>query len=205
MAEPAPLQLLKGKFAGIVAASLLGYSIAVPAISVSAQRPAAHARPSQYDVEGAYLLDFGKFTQLAPGSQALRRATFDICILGHDPIGETIDKLATNETIDNHAVRIVRDVRAPEARTCAIAFIGSHDDDEIREELNALSGADVLTVGDSPAFLNDGGMIQFVVQNDHVRFAVNLDAVHKTHLVLSSELLRVAMYVKGRPQPEVAP
>ena len=169
------------------------------------QRASAQTRPSQYDVEGAYLLDFGKFTQLTAGSQALRRATFDVCILGHDPIGDTIDKLAADDTIDRRAVRIVRDISGSQARTCAIVFISTHEDDRIREELNALSGADVLTVGESPEFLNDGGMIQFVVDKDHVRFAVNLDAVRKTHLVLSSQLLRVALFVKGRPQPEGTP
>jgi hypothetical protein len=47
-------------------------------------------------------------------------------------------------------------------------------------------------------------MIQFMTQQDHVRFAVNLDAVDRTHLVLSSELLRVALSVTGRP-PEDQP
>lgn len=174
-------------------------------LMASVQRAGAQTRPSQYDVEGAYLLDFGKFIQLTTGSQALRRATFDVCILGRDPIGDTIDKLAADDTIDDHAVRIVRDISGSQARTCAIAFISTHDDDRIREELNALSGADVLTVGESPEFLNDGGMIQFVVDKNHVRFAVNLGAVHKTHLALSSQLLRVALYVKGQPQPEGTP
>jgi hypothetical protein len=46
-------------------------------------------------------------------------------------------------------------------------------------------------------FLKRGGMIQFVIEEDHVRFAVNLEAVGRTHLVLSSELLRVASWVVG--------
>ena len=164
-------------------------------------RSAAQARPSQYDVEGAYLLNFGKFTEISPDSQALRRTTFDICLVGRDTIGPAIDKLAGNDMIGNRAVRILHGVSAAQARTCAVVFISSHESDAVRDELNILSGADVLTVGDSPDFLNEGGMIQFVVIKDHVRFAVNLDAVRRAHLVLSSQLLRVALYVKGEPQP----
>jgi hypothetical protein len=42
-------------------------------------------------------------------------------------------------------------------------------------------------------------MIQFVMVENHVRFAVNLDALNRAHLVLSSELLRVASSIGGKP------
>jgi hypothetical protein len=48
-------------------------------------------------------------------------------------------------------------------------------------------------------------MVQFLLLSNHVRFAVNLLAVQNTHLVLSSELLRVAYSVAGKPSVEVAP
>lgn len=204
MVEPAPLQLSKRRIAGAAASwLLLGPAMLIPALSAS--RSVAQARPSQYDVEGAYLLDFGRFIEITAGPRTLQRATFDICILGRDPIGPAIDKLAAGDTIDHRTVRIVRDINASQARSCAIAFITTHDHDEIRRELNVLSGADVLTVGDSPDFLTHGGMIQFAMEEGRVRFAVNLDAVRKSHLVLSSGLLRVALYVKGQPQLEAAP
>lgn len=165
----------------------------------------AQTRTSQNDVEAAYLLDFGKFTRLSTGSKALRRATFDICIVGQDLIGPGIDKLAAKDTIDGRPVRVLHGIGASQARTCAIVFISTHFGNEIREDLDILSSADVLTVGDSPDFLKDGGMIQFVIENHHVRFAVNLNSVRKAHLALSSQLLRVALYVKGQPQPGVGP
>jgi hypothetical protein len=40
-------------------------------------------------------------------------------------------------------------------------------------------------------------MIQFVLVGDHVRFAVNLEAVSRHRIVLSSELLKVAATVTG--------
>lgn len=205
MAEPAPLQSSKRRTAGRPAALLLRCGAVSLMLILSLPRVAAQARPSQYDVEAAYLLDFGRFTELSTSSPAQRRTTFDVCILGRDPIGPTIDKLAANETVENHPIRVLHGISPSQARTCAIAFISTREPDEIRQDLDLLAGADVLTVGDSPDFLNVGGMIQFVVDKNHVRFAVNLDAVRKTHLVLSSQLLRVALYVSGEPQSEAGP
>jgi hypothetical protein len=48
-------------------------------------------------------------------------------------------------------------------------------------------------------------MIQFLNVENHVRFAVNLDAVRPAQLSLSSELLRVATSVTGETSPGVRP
>jgi hypothetical protein len=62
-----------------------------------------------------------------------------------------------------------------------------------------------LTVSDAASFLQRGGMIQFLTVENHVRFAVNLDAVRGAQLSLSSELLRVATSVNGETSPGVRP
>jgi hypothetical protein len=53
-----------------------------------------------------------------------------------------------------------------------------------------------------PAFLDRGGMIQFMVQDKRVRFAVNLAPALQAHLNVSSELLKVAVAVQGNPAEE---
>jgi hypothetical protein len=67
-----------------------------------------------------------------------------------------------------------------------------------------LNKAGVLTVSDMPGFLDHEGMIQFTLVGNRVRFEVNLDSVQSGGLTLSSELLKVASFVKtkgrgGRP------
>lgn len=205
MAEFAPLQPSKKVAAWRPSGGLLPRVAAALTLSLFSPRLPAQPRPSQYDVEAAYVLNFGKFTQLSASSQAPGRSTYDICIVGQDTIGPAVEKLAASDTIQGRAVRVLRGLDASRARACDIVFIGTHAGDAIRQDLENLSGAGVLTVGDSPEFLDDGGMIQFVVENSHVRFAVNLNAVRGARLVLSSQLLRVALWVEGEPKPEAAP
>lgn len=154
-------------------------------------------KPTEYDVKAAYLLNFGRF--IRHENQQVRPASFDICILGKDLIGRTIDGLAANENIDSTPVRIRRPADVSNAKGCAIVFISAFEGDRVREDLALLSGSDALTVSDASDFLERGGMIQFLVIENHVRFAVNLDAVNRAHLILSSELLRVASSLKGKP------
>jgi hypothetical protein len=46
-------------------------------------------------------------------------------------------------------------------------------------------------------FLDAGGMVQFLNENDRVRFAVNVDATGRARLKLSSKLLSLAKVVGG--------
>lgn len=161
------------------------------------------SRPTEYDVKAAYLLNFGKFVHQADG--ATPRTSFDICLLGHDTMGQTIDDLAANQTIENLPVHIRRIPDVAQKEKCSIVFIGADQDDHLREDLAILSKSDILTVSDASDFLDRGGMIQFLLIQNHVRFAVNLNAVNRAHLFLSSELLRVASSVIGKPFPGDSP
>jgi len=182
------------------------------ALAALAQRGAA-GTPAQapetasegYDVKAGYLLNFGRFLRLDGGPSEPRRATFDICVLGHDYMGRQLDEIAANQTAGGRPVRILRVNDAYGARDCDIVFLSIDEGDGIPLDLDAIGKADVLTVSDAPDFLKYGGMIQFVTEDNRVRFAVNLDAVNRTHIVLSSELLRVASSVSGRSRPEAQP
>jgi YfiR/HmsC-like len=157
----------------------------------------AQDKPSESDVKAAYLFNFARFVRFAPGSEP--HGSFDICILGRDSIGHTLDQITSGEAIDKRAVRVLRVSDPTDGRHCTVLFISAFEGDALREDMAILAGADALTVSDAPDFIQRGGMIQFVMEGDHVRFAVNLDAVNHTHLSLSSELLRVAASVKGSP------
>jgi hypothetical protein len=128
---------------------------------------------------------------------------FLICVLGSDAILPVLERITLHEQIDNRRVQVRHYDKAAEARSCAIVYLSRSETERMDEDLAALQGAHALTVGDDPQFLAHGGMLQFVLQKDRVRFAVNLEAVSRGELRLSSELLRVAAWVSGASRAEV--
>jgi hypothetical protein len=165
----------------------------------------AQNRLSESDVKAAYLFNFGKFVRFTQSDAVAKRQSFDICIVGEDPFRHTLDDLTANEQLEGKPVRVLRLKSAAEARECAIAYISPSEGTRVATDLDALRGQPVLTVSDAANFTRDGGMIQLVVAANHVRFSVNLDAVQSAQLSLSSELLRVAVSVSGKPPAEVLP
>lgn len=66
--------------------------------------------------------------------------------------------------------------------------------------LKAVRDQPVLTVGDSSGFAEAGGMIGFLLQDNRVRFDVNLPSAQRSKLRVSSNLLRVARRVLEPPK-----
>jgi len=160
---------------------------------------AVSAQPvSEYDVEAAYLYNFGKFVRWPDSAQ--KSPTFDICILGDDPFNGTLEKLIANDHMGGRPIRKRIIGRSSEASGCAIVYISDSEAGNLRRILARFAGSGELLVSNLPDFVQQGGMIQFVLEGDRVRFKVNLNPANQSHLVLSSELLKVAVNVTGSPQ-----
>jgi YfiR/HmsC-like len=168
---------------------------------VSTRHLIAQDRPTEEQVKAAYLFNFGRFIRHAGTSQ--QASTFDLCVIGQDPISKILEQTTTNQQIGDRVVQIRRYENPSDARGCVIVFMGQSEAGRLDKDVAALKGSDALTVSDIPQFLARGGMLEFVIQNSRVRFSVNLDAVNHTNLQLGSELLRVAASVSGEPRREV--
>jgi hypothetical protein len=72
-------------------------------------------------------------------------------------------------------------------------FVSSSERGRFSQILGSLGGADVLTVGDAPGFLEAGGLINFTLEEKKVRFAINQAGVERSRLKVSSKLMRLAV------------
>ena len=66
-----------------------------------------------------------------------------------------------------------------------------------KEILEALKGSSVLTVGEMDNFLENGGIINFLIRDRKVCFEVNTVAAKDARLKIRSKLLRLAKRVIG--------
>jgi hypothetical protein len=162
-------------------------------ISTSAQ---AQAKANAGQVQAAYLYNFGKFVKWPAGAPSNQSGSFTICVLDEDPFGVTLQSTLAGETIDGKPVLVKRLAKAQDAAICHILFINETEERDLSGILAALDEAAVLTVSDMPDFSKRGGMIQFVLQGDRIRFEINLEGAEKSHLILASELLKVAASVR---------
>jgi len=158
------------------------------------------SKPKEYDVKATYLYNFARFVEW-PASAAAKDGPFAICLLGEDPFGHALDAVLEGESINGKAVAARRVAKPQDAANCRVLFISMSEESRLKEILASLDKASVLTVSDIPEFSRRGGMIQFVLVGDRIRFEVNLASAEDAGLSLSSELLKVATTVRRASQP----
>lgn len=174
----------------VVLAGFLVASVLTP-LNASAQISGA----SQYDVEAVYLYNFAKFVRWPAGSPG---ATINICVAAQRAFVDSLTKVVAGERIETRPLT-VRSIQRPEDETaCDMLFVDSSAKDRLGGLLTFASGKPILTVSDMPDFLDRGGMMQLLLIGNRMRFTVDLKPISRSGLGLSSELLKVAVAVRGQ-------
>ena len=161
--------------------------------ATQAQSPTA----GEYQVKAAFLYNFAKFIEWPPSSFSDASAPLRICILGRDPFGEELRNITKEKMVNGHKLEVSQVPDLLPARSCHILFIASSETTQLKRIFESLQGSDSLTVGDTKGFIEQGGMINFVLENSRVQFEVNRKAAEQCGLKISSKLLSVARLVVG--------
>jgi hypothetical protein len=146
---------------------------------------------NEHQVKAAFLLNFTRFVQWPARNSPTD--PFALCIIGDDPFGSVLDQLVEGETVAGHKL-VVRRARNAAPADCGVVYI-SREEKNVAALLASVAPG-VLTVGEGDAFLDEGGMISFVLDHSRVRFDVDQTAARRAGVVLSSRLLTVARSVR---------
>ncbi|MGD0553320.1 MAG: YfiR family protein [Sedimentisphaerales bacterium] len=80
-------------------------------------------------------------------------------------------------------------------KRCHLLFICPSEKKTVNEIIELVKNQGVLTVADTQEFLDAGGIVNFVIEDNKVRFDINLTASEKAGLKIRSQLLRLARKV----------
>ncbi len=78
-----------------------------------------------------------------------------------------------------------------------MAFIAHDDHVKVTKILSKVASMPILTVSDSPSFVDNGGMVGFVKEGAHVGFEINVNSVELVGIHIGAQLLKLAKKVKG--------
>lgn len=142
------------------------------------------------NLKAAFIYNFLKFAELPSASQS--RGRFQLCFAG-DSHAEALRGL-TGKLVHGTAVDVIRVLRSAEVESCSAIFFGA--DSSLRAAGRSFG---VLTIGERPGFLDEGGIINFYNDGDRVRFEISPANAKKAGLSLSSQLLKLSRIVEPKP------
>jgi hypothetical protein len=149
---------------------------------------------SEYRTKGSYLLNFIRLVEWRPPRPIA--GVLPVCVFGESPIGPVLDELAS-APINGRQVVVQRLADARKAGSCEVLFITESRWNEI-DSIARTVPSGVLTVSEINTEDPVGAVINFVVENDHVVFDVNLGAAAREHIEPTTRLLALARAIDGQ-------
>ncbi|HXH38578.1 MAG TPA: YfiR family protein [Thermoanaerobaculia bacterium] len=167
---------------------------AVIAAALSARSVRAQPVAGEYQVKAAYLLNFARFVEW-PTDVLSPSSPITIVIVGDDSFGGALEEVLRGKSANGHPIHL-RHQRWNDVLThYQIVFISASEEPHLPEILRDLGPASVLTVSDIDRFSLRGGVIEFRMVGNRVRFDINRTPALAAQLTISSKLLGVARAV----------
>lgn len=161
--------------------------------------PALRAQPvsaTEYQVKAAYLLKFGSYVEWPPQAFEQRDSPFVIGVLAADAVAEEVERAAVAAMVEGRPVQVRRLEPSDAGTTGAhMVFIDRSRSGQLADTLALVRGRPLLTVTESEQALAQGGMINFVIVENKVRFDIALAPAEAGQLKISARLLSVARRV----------
>ncbi|HEV7610613.1 MAG TPA: YfiR family protein [Steroidobacteraceae bacterium] len=155
---------------------------------------AADEAHSQDAVEAAYLYRFVGYVEWPEESMA--NHPFTIAISGAPGLAQELRRLLPAHPIHGEIAQVREVTRVQELGGAQILYVGTGHLDFLRAFAASGNRATLVVTADEQG-IEMGSVVNFVIVDKRVRFEVSLTAAERVGLKISSELLSVAIRVRG--------
>jgi hypothetical protein len=148
---------------------------------------------SASELKAAFVFNFAKFADwptLAPD------APITVCVTGDDRVAAALGETIHGQSVDVRFLRLVKLPSDAAVKSCQVLFVSGQERSRLAALVEEAGNAPVLTVSDGDHFASEGGMVELYNEAGRMKFAINVDAVQRARIRLSSRLLGLAKIVR---------
>lgn len=165
-------------------------TVAVLAITLATVPAHAQGRLDESEVKAAFLYNLAKFVQWPPSAD--RSDQLLVGVIGNDLFGNVLTRVVWGKRVQGRKI-VVRQLRPDEdLRMYHIVFVGALATRHSADILLRVQAAGVLTVGEAPDFIHEGGHVRFYSENYKVRIQIDAAGAEQAGLKISSQLLSLS-------------
>ncbi len=146
-------------------------------------------------VKAAYLYRFAGYIEWPKGDSS--PGEFTIVVVRAHEIASQLKALSQGRQINGRPIRVEELSQSQDIPGAQMAYIGPDPRLDVRPLIRSLESRHIVVVTDEPEGLDEGGLINFVMVDQRVRFEVSLTTAKRGGFGISSELLSVAARVQG--------
>ena len=151
----------------------------------------------EYNVKGAFLYSFGRYTSWPSYITDKEEEPFVIGVYGDAPITRILRRIELTKKISGRPVKLRRFTKLEDTKLCHILFVSrSVPPTEQKQVIQVNKKCATLVVGEIEEFTELGGVARFFIADGSVKFEINLTAARRKRLSFDAKLLRLARVIE---------
>ena len=159
---------------------------------------AAEPTSKEHELKAAFLYNFTKFVEWPENSFADASAPFVIGVAGETPCAAQLELIARNRKVNGRTL-VIKRLRSPEsAKDVHLLFVSASEDARAEKWIASVRNTAALNVGESESFTTRGGAIGLLLEDDKVRFEINISVAEAAGLKVSAQLQKLAKVVRRK-------
>jgi hypothetical protein len=152
----------------------------------------------EYQLKAAFVGKFVKYVTWPVERLRESDAPLVVGVLGQDPFGDKLEAAFRNRKPDERPVLVRRFAGLDDLAEAHVLFVPERETPRLAEVLRAVKDVGMLLIGESDGFAARGGVINFYLEGDRLRFEINTESAKRQRLKVSSDLLKLARIVADK-------
>jgi hypothetical protein len=150
----------------------------------------------EQQLKAVYLIHLSEFTVWP--AEKLQLPTFNICLDSHSDLNPSLDEVkASGRLVKEKPLVIEHDLTAKNLINCHIFYVDQRNAKLFADLQKQLTDAAVLTISSETGFAQQGGDIEYYLEDGKVRMKGNLKNLSNSNLTISSKVLQLMKIVEG--------
>lgn len=144
------------------------------------------------EIQAAFLLQFCRYVKWPPTAFSSAKAPIVVGILGRDPFGSILDDIARPIRVSGRNIEVHRYNELSRLKGTHILFISPSEVGRMPQIVKYIENEPVLLVSNKEGFLENDGIINFVMVKKKIRFNIHRKNSKRRDVKISSKLFKVA-------------
>lgn len=167
----------------------------VTSLLVGATDSQSRTRYSEEQVKAVFLLNVTHFVTWPDSGRNYQDNPFIFCVVGNTHFADELVSVLKGELIFMVKPLVVVCDDPTSIPPCDLLYVDKSVKLGVQEIVSQTDNLSVLTVGDDSAFCREGGGVTLELRDNRIQLQVNVDAVRRHGLQVSSKLLQIAKVV----------
>jgi hypothetical protein len=152
------------------------------------------------EITAAFLLNFARFAEW-PADVIPARMPLALCVHNDGAVADALERTIKGRTVGGHGLAVRRLTAGAPLSRCHVLYLGGSDLKRSLDVIGTVNGVGLFTVSNAARFAQAGGVAELYLEGGRMRIAVNVDALQRAQIQLSSRVLALAKIVKDPPAP----